>query len=154
MIRILKIVVLLVFLAAIFGAGYLLGSFRIGSQRLEELGQLLTKVRSETSVKTSGLEKEIRVLRIRIHLFTARQRLDSAQTALAEHNYGVAQKGLEKVKQELIKVKDLSGPKMLAALSRLDDPLNEMIAAAGRADPRLSKQLDSFRSELDRITEQ
>ena len=87
MIRILKIVVLLVFLAAIFGAGYLLGSFRIGSQRLEELGQLLTKVRSETSVKTSGLEKEIRVLRIRIHLFTARQRLDSAQTAVAEHNY-------------------------------------------------------------------
>lgn len=153
MMRILRMVALLALMVMIFGAGYLLGSLRIGSQRMEELGRLLTKVRSETSEKTSGLEKEIQYLRIRIHLFTARQRLASAQTALAERNYGVIQKKLEKVKKELNAVKDLSDPKTQEALSRLADPLNEMITAAGHADPELKKQLDSFRSKLDRVTE-
>jgi phage-related minor tail protein len=153
MTRILKLFALLVFTVMIFGAGYLLGSFRIGSQRMEELGRLLTKVRSETSEKTSGLEKEIQLLRIRIHLFTARQRLTSAQAALAERNYGVVQKELEKVKKELTAMKELSDPKTKEALSSLDDPLNEMMTAAGRADPELKKRLDAFRSELDRVTE-
>jgi chromosome segregation ATPase len=153
MTRILRTVALLALMVMIFGAGYLLGSLRIGSQRMEELGQLLIKVRSETSEKTSGLEKEIQHLRIRIHLFTARQRLSSAQAALMERNYGVIQKELEKVKKELNAVKDLSDPETQEVLSRLDDPLNEMITAAGRADPELKKRLDSFRSKLDHLTE-
>ena len=148
MIKILKLAIMLLGIAVIFGAGYLMGS-----QRLEELSRLLLTVRSEMSQKTSGLEQEVQYLRTRIRLFTARQHLVSAQTAVTERNYGVVQNELEKVRGDLNTVKRLSDPKTREALSRLDGPLKTLITSADNPNPALKEQIDSFREKLDGIME-
>ena len=132
--------------AILFGAGYFLGRLQV-----LEISQLVSKVRSEMSERTAGLEDEVQRLRMRVHLITARDRLLDAQRAAAERNFGVAQKELQRAKEELATAQRLADPKRAEALSKLEAPVDALIASAGRTDPKLSVRVESLRSELDRI---
>lgn len=144
--KVLKVVGLILIAAVLFGAGYLLGRLQI-----PEVSQLLSSVRSEMAEKTTALEQEIRRRRMRIHLVNARDRLMSAHRAAAERNFGTAQKELQKAREELGVARRLSDPKWQGNLSGFEAPLNDLIVAAGHADPKLPARVDSLRSDLDRV---
>lgn len=144
--RLFKVMGLILVAVGLFGVGYLAG-------RLEmvKFNELLSSVRSEMADKTAGLEQEIRRLRMRIHWVNARDRLMSAHRAASERNFGTAQKELQKAKEELGVARRLADPKWEGNLSGFEAPLDDLIVAAGRADPKLSARVDSLRADLDRV---
>jgi len=143
-----KTIVFLISFGVVFGLGFLMGS-----QRMDGLGQALTKFRSETSDKTSGLEEEVRGLRKKIHIFSARHHLVSAQNSILEQNYGTTRKELEKFEKEMKTLKKLSGKKNRKSLSRLEKPLEDLIAKASRADPRIKQPLQKLQTDFDSVWE-
>ena len=148
--RIFKMALILLSIALIFASGYL-----VGSQRIDEVRPLFNKVRTETSKKTTGLEDEIKDLRIQVHLFTARHRLDSSQTALFERNFGVLKKKLKSVQKGLNTVKRLTTDTELEkGLTRLEKPIEELIQKADNPDPKFKKRLASVHTKLNAILEE
>ena len=148
--RIFKMALVLLSIALIFASGYL-----VGSKRIDEIRPLINKIQTETSKKTTGLEDEIKGLRIQAHLFTARHRLDSSQTALFERNFGDLKKKLKGVQKELKTVKRLtSDTKLAKGLSRLEEPIEKLIQKSDNPGPKFKKRLVSVRIKLDEILEE
>ncbi|HLB94850.1 MAG TPA: hypothetical protein VJK28_01595 [Nitrospiria bacterium] len=144
--KVFKVLGIILIAAVLFGTGYF-----VGRLQMVEISQLLSSVRSEMVDKTAGLEQEIQRLRMRIHLVNARDRLMSAHRAASERNFGVTQKELQKAKEELGTARRLADPKWEGNLSGFEAPLDDLIVAAGRADPKLAARVDSLRSDLDRV---
>jgi outer membrane murein-binding lipoprotein Lpp len=141
-----KFIIMLIALAAIFGAGYL-----TGSQRTERLNRLLTSARSEMASKVSGLEGEVSLLRFRMQLTTARDRMLTAQNQIRERNFGSAEKELESAKEDLkaaakITTKD-RGDILLEVMASIDGA----IAVIQRSDPRAKVKLEAAEAALDRF---
>jgi hypothetical protein len=144
-----KVTGMILMAAVLFGAGYFIGRLELG-----KANALLAKARSEMAEMKAGMEREAQHLRMRIHLGNARDRLTAARTAAAERNFGIAQKELQKAREELDTAQRLADPKLSQALSEFEEPLAGLIASAGRPDPKLLARVDALRSELDQATGQ
>jgi len=65
-----------------FGTGYFLGS-----QRNDTVEKIISSVRTETATRVSGLEKEVRALRFKVNLTSAKDRIVEARNNLLERNF-------------------------------------------------------------------
>ncbi|MBI3611254.1 MAG: hypothetical protein HY204_11225 [Nitrospirae bacterium] len=143
---ILKWIGLLLVLTLIFGAGYL-----SGASREEKLSRLLNAVTSEMKTKVAGLESEVRALRFRMQLTTARDRLNAAENNIKERNFGMAEKEIESAKAELGAAAKLTSKETGETLSGIERSLNGVIEAVRRSDPRAKFKLDAVKADLDRL---
>ena len=148
MIKWLTRLILLLIAPALFAAGYL-----AGSRPSADVDDLLRRGRVEISEKSAGLEKEIHRLRTRVREYSIRHRLDSAQTAVVDRNFGTAQKELQKAKQEIAALAEQSGRETRKSLSKLQKQIDQLIDSADRADSRLKDHLSSLRDEFDKIVD-
>jgi len=144
-----KLLVALIIIAAIFGAGYY-----TASQRTERLNRLLISAKSDMSSKVSGLEGEIRTLRFRMQLTTARDHMLTAQNQIQERNFGTAEKELESAKGELLAATKLISKDKSEPLIGLIDSIDGVIAVVRRSDARARVKLEAVEADLDRVTKQ
>jgi hypothetical protein len=144
----LKLVVLLFTLAAVFGAGYFMSSFRMG-----KLDRMLAAVKSEMATKVTGLEGEVRSLRFRMQLTTARDRLIAAENNLKERNFGTAEKELESAQEELRAAAKMASKEKGEILTGLEGSIDGVIAIVRRSDPRARGKLNEVKTRLDRLIE-
>lgn len=142
----LKLIVMLLLLAAVFGAGYLTSSVR-----MEKLNRLLDSAKSEMATKVSGLEGEVRSLRFRMHLTTARDRLLTAENNIRERNFGIAEKELESAQEELRTAAKMASKETGEALTGLEGSIDGVIGIVQRSDPRAKVKLNEVKTELDRV---
>jgi hypothetical protein len=142
----LKLVAVVILLAAIFGAGYFMGSFRMG-----KLDRMLAAAKSEMSTRVSGLEGEIHSLRFRIQLTTARDHLIAAENNLQQRNFGMAEKELEATKGELRAAAKTASKETGSALTGMEGSINGVIEIVRRSDPRAKVKLNPVRADLDRL---
>jgi outer membrane murein-binding lipoprotein Lpp len=141
-----KFIILLIVLAAIFGAGYF-----TGSQRTERLNRLLTAAKSEMASKVSGLEGEVRLLRFRMQLTTARDQMLTAQNQIRERNFGSAEKELESAKEELKTAAKITSKDRGDTLLGIIGSIDGAIAVVRRSDPRAKVKLEAAEADLDRF---
>jgi hypothetical protein len=142
----LKLIAVVILLAAIFGAGYFMGSFRMG-----KLDRMLAAAKSEMATRVSGLEGEIHSLRFRIQLTTARDHLIAAENNLQERNFGMAEKELQSTKEELRAAAKTASKETGAALTEMEGSINGVIEIVRRSDPRAKVKLNAVRADLDRL---
>lgn len=142
----LKLIVMLLLLAAVFGAGYLTSSVR-----MEKLNRLLDSAKSEMATKVSGLEGEVRSLRFRMYLTTARDRLLSAENNIRERNFGIAEKELESAQEELRTAAKMASKETGEALTGLEGSIDGVIEIVHRSDPRAKVKLNEVKTGLDRV---
>lgn len=142
----LKLIAVVILLAAIFGAGYFMGSFRMG-----KLDRMLAAAKSEMATRVSGLEGEIHSLRFRIQLTTARDHLIAAENNLQERNFGMAEKELQSTKEELRAAAKTAAKETGAALTEMEGSINGVIEIVRRSDPRAKVKLNAIRADLDRL---
>jgi hypothetical protein len=143
-----KLILMLMGVAAFFASGYYLGSRQTGDLKSD-----LKKGREEMTQKAASLEKEIRSLRLRLNQYNAGRHLASAETALAERNYGVAQDELHQARKAISDARELSDPEKQKSVSRFEDKLGRIIEDSERPDSELTKRLNTLRLEWDQITE-
>lgn len=141
-----KLIAMLIALAVVFGAGYLAGSLR-----MEKLNRLLDSAKSEMAVKVSGLEGEVRSLRFRMKLTTARDSLLTAENNIRGRNFGMAQKELEGAKDELRSAAKLGSKEAGEALTGLEGSIDGVIEIVRRSDARAKSRLDAVKADLDRL---
>jgi hypothetical protein len=145
--KLFKALLLLILVGGLFVSGYYLGSRQTGEFKSD-----LKKGREEMSEKAVGLEKEIRVLRLRLNHYSAGRHLASAEAAWAERNYGVGQDELKQAKKSVVDAMALSDPQKQKSLARFEDDLDRVIEASDRSDPDLAKRINALRQEFDQIT--
>ncbi|HUK55428.1 MAG TPA: hypothetical protein VLY20_02080 [Nitrospiria bacterium] len=141
-----KFISFLFLLIVAFGAGYLTGSFKA-----EKLNRLLTAAKSEMSMKVVGLEGEVRSLRFRMQLTTARDRMLSAENNIKERNFGTAEKELTSAKEELHTALPMASKEVGEALTGLESSLGGVIETVHRSDPRANTKLKEVKTGLDRL---
>ncbi|MBI3811156.1 MAG: hypothetical protein HY283_02965 [Nitrospirae bacterium] len=144
----LKLIIALIMLAAVFGAGYLMGSFRLG-----KLDRMLASAKSEMAAKVSGLEKDVHLLRFRMQLTTARDQLTAAENNIKARNFGTAEKELESAKEELRTAGKMGSKENAEALTGLEGSIDGVIAIVRRSDPRAKVKLTEAKTQLDRLIE-
>ena len=143
-----KLIVVLLVLAAVFGAGTLMDSVR-----MEKLDRMLAAAKSEMTTKVSGLEGEIRSLRFRMQLTAARDRLAAAENNIKERNFGTAEKELESAKEKLHAAAKMTSEETGEALTGLEGSIDGVINVVRRSDPRAKVTLDAVKTGLDRLIE-
>jgi outer membrane murein-binding lipoprotein Lpp len=143
-----KLIVVLLMLAAVFGTGYFMGSFRLG-----KLDRMLAAAKSEMTTKVSGLENEVHSLRFRMQLTTARDRLIAAENNIKERNFGMAEKELESAQEELRTAAKMASKETGEMLIGLEGPINGVIAIVHRSDSRAKVKLNEVKTQLDRLIE-
>jgi len=141
-----KLMIALLFLAAVFGVGYLMGSVRMG-----KLDRMLAAAKSEMSTKVSGLEYEVHSLRFRMQLTTARDRLIAAENNIKERNFGMAETELESAQEELRTAAKMAPKGTGETLSGMEGSLNGVIEVVRRSDPRAKAKLEPVKADLDRL---
>ena len=141
-----KLIVIILLLAALFGAGFFMGSFR-----MEKLDRMLAAAKSEMTTKVSGLEGEIRSLRFRMQLTAARDRLVAAENNIKERNFGTAEKELESAKEELHTAAKMTSNETGETLTGLEGSIDGVIEVVRRSDPRAKVKLNEVKTELDRV---
>jgi outer membrane murein-binding lipoprotein Lpp len=142
----LKLIAMLLVIAAIFLAGYFTGSFRA-----EKLNRLLASAKSEMTAKVAALEGEIRTLRFRMRLTTARDRLLTAESNIKERNFGTAEKELKSAKEEIHAAAQMTSKENGEALSGLEGSINGVIEIVHRSDLRAKSKLDAVKADLDQL---
>jgi outer membrane murein-binding lipoprotein Lpp len=142
----LKLIAMLLVIAAVFLAGYFTGSFRA-----EKLNRLLASAKSEMTAKVAALEGEIRTLRFRMRLTTARDRLLTAESNIKERNFGTAEKELKSAKEEIHAAAQMTSKENGEALSGLEGSINGVIEIVHRSDLRAKSKLDAVKADLDQL---
>lgn len=141
---VLKLTGMAIVLGAVFMAGYLKGSLQ-----MDRMDQVLVTVRAEMRERIAGLESEIRSLRIRMHLSSARDRLLAAQNNIKERNLGSTEKDLESVKEALRKTARLTSRETGKKLEELQASIDRLIQSVRRSDPRVREGLEAVKTDLD-----
>ena len=144
----LKLIFFLLLLAAVFGAGYLRGS-----SRMEKLDRLLAAAKSEMAEKVSGLEGEVRSLRFRMQLTTARDRLIAAETHIKDRNFGIAEKEMEAAKKGLRTAGPLGSKENAETLTGLEGSIDGVIEIVRHSDPRAKVKLNEVKTQLEQLIE-
>jgi hypothetical protein len=144
----LKLIAALIVLTAIFGAGYFMGSSRMG-----KLDRMLAAAKTEMGSRVSGLEGEIHSLRFRMQLTTARDRMIAAENNLKERNFGIAEKDLESAKEDLRAAAKTASKETGATLTGIEESINGVIEIIHRSDPRAKVKLGAVLADLDRLIE-
>lgn len=143
-----KLIVVLLLLAAVFAAGNFMGSVR-----MEKLDRMLAAAKSEMTTRVSGLEGEIRSLRFRMQLTTARDRLIAAENDIKERNFGTAEKELESAKEALRTAAKMASKEIGETLIGLEGSVDGVIEIVQRSDPRAKVKLNEAKTQLDRLIE-
>ena len=144
-----KFIATILFLALGFAAGYY-----VGTNRLNELKRDLLRLKTEMSDKAGRLEQELTNLRHRDHLIVARDKLHDAQRALAERNFGEAQKTIQTAQEEVREAQKLAGPSDKGKYSAVSTGLNEISSdLAHPARPEIREKLQRVAKDLDQPTE-
>ncbi|MBI3995636.1 MAG: hypothetical protein HY349_06645 [Nitrospirae bacterium] len=141
-----KLIAVVFMLAVIFGAGYFMGSFR-----MEKLDRMLAAAKSEMATKVTGLEGEIRSLRFRMQLTTARDRLLAVETHIKERNFGMAETELESAKDGFRSAAKITSKENGETLIGLEGAVDGVIEIVRRSDPRAKAKLDAVKADLDRL---
>jgi len=141
-----KLIAMLLVMTAVFFAGYFTGSFRA-----EKLNRLLASAKSEMAMKVAGLEREIRTLRFRMRLTTARDRLLTAEGNIKERNFGTAEKDLKSAKEELHAAMQMASKENGEALIGMEGSIDGVIEIVHRSDPRAKSKLDAVKADLDQL---
>ena len=143
-----KLIVIILVLAAVFGAGTLMDSLR-----MEKLDRMLAAAKSEMTTKVSGLEGEIRSLRFRMQLTAARDRLAAAENNIKERNFGTAEKELESAKEKLHAAAKMTSKETGETLTGLEGSIDGVINVVRRSDPQAKVTLDAVKTGLDQLIE-
>lgn len=144
-----RLIGVILFLALGFGAGYY-----VGTNRLDELKRDLLRLKNEMSDKAGRLERELTNLRHRDHLIVAKDKLHDAQQALAERNFGEAQKTIRTAQEEIQEAEKLAGSSDKEKYSAVSAGLNEISSdLAHPARPQLREKLQRVAKDLDQLTE-
>jgi outer membrane murein-binding lipoprotein Lpp len=143
-----KLIVVLLMLAAVFAAGYLMGSVRMG-----KLDHMLAAAKSEMTTKVTGLENEVHSLRFRMQLTSARDHMIAAENNLKERNFGIAEKELESAKEGLREAAKMASKEKAETLSGLEGSVNGVIEIIRRSDLRAKIKLTEVKTQLDRLIE-
>ena len=144
-----KLIATILFLALGFGAGYY-----VGTNRLTELKRDLSRLKVEMADKASRLERELTNLRHRDHLIAAKDKLHDAQRALAERNFGEAQKTIQTAQEEIREAQKLAGSSDKEKYSAVSAGLNEISSdLAHPARPEIREKLQRVTKDLDQLTE-
>lgn len=145
---IIKLILLTIIIGFAFIAGYYLGS-----HKLIEIRKDIAGLKTEIVTKTTGLEKELADVRIRMHLVDARDRITSGRNEISEKNFGTAGKEVEKARELIERAIGLSGDNLVPALRPVTQELAYAEADIKRLNPEAVKRLDGAKKELDRIIE-
>ncbi|HEY5649083.1 MAG TPA: hypothetical protein VLB09_08510 [Nitrospiria bacterium] len=132
-----------------FGAGFLLGT-----QREEKVQKILSSVRQETSARVSGLEGEVRSLRFKVHLTSAKDRIVSARENILERNFGRAEEKLTGAGEELQKAAAMTSKKAAGRLNGIRKEIDPLLPRLKRSDPGVSKKLNELEQELEDLIEE
>lgn len=141
-----RLIAMLLVMIAVFFAGYLTRSFRA-----EKLNRLLSSAKSEMATKVTGLEGEIRTLRFRMRLTTARDRLLTAESNIKDRNFGTAEKDLKSAKEELHAAAQMASKENGEALIGLEGSIDGVIETVHRSDLRAKSKLDAVKANLDQL---
>ncbi len=145
---VLKAILVLLILGAVYGAGYFSG----GTERVK-LTRLLDTVKLETKAKVAALEGEVRSLRFRMHLITARDRLLAARSNLDARNFGTAEKDLNSAQADLRAAMKWTLPETAPRLAGIEQSVEGVIEIVRRSDSRAGARLDGVKTDLDRLIE-
>jgi len=141
-----KVIALLLVMATVFFAGYFTGSFRA-----EKLNRLLAAAKSEMTTKVTALEGEIRTLRFRMRLTTARDRLLASESNIKDRNFGTAEKELKSAKEELHAAALLTSKENGEGLIKLEESIDGVIETVHRSDLRAKSKLEAVKADLDQL---
>jgi hypothetical protein len=132
----------------LFGAGFILGR-----QQPETVHQFVQQGKEEVSEKASGLDREVRWLRQRMHQYSISRRLASAQAALADRNYGIVENELKKAKKEIASLKEMSPPSKAKTLDPFESRLEDLIVSVRAGEPILKDRLIELDSHFEQTYE-
>lgn len=141
------------FIFAILGAALFGGGYIIGRQEPARMRQFVQEGRAGVSEKASGLDREVRALRQRIHQYSISRRLSAAQAALAERNYGILESELAKAGKEVESLKELSPPDTTPALERFAGRLEDLAASVRSGDTAVKDRLLGLESDFEKTYE-
>ena len=130
MIGIIKIILGLIFLAMVFGFGYLWSS-----QKSYSIQNTVNMMRSELNSKIEALEQGLRRTRMRMELMNARNHLVTAQTDVQNRNFGEAKKELENARQGILKVVEIAEARQKQELTVLASAVQEIQKQLNRPNP-------------------
>ena len=146
MFGIIKIILGFIFLAMVFGFGYLWGS-----QKSHSIQSTLNIMRSEMDSKIDALEQGLRRTRMRMELMNARNHLVTAQTAVQNRNFGEAQKELENARQEILKLAEIAEARQKKELTVLASAVQEIQKQLNRPNPPARVGLEEAIRALDQF---
>ncbi|HEY4485252.1 MAG TPA: hypothetical protein VI702_02855 [Nitrospiria bacterium] len=141
-----KLILLAALMLGVFGAGYF-----YGASKERKLSRLLKSARSETRANFGALETELRKLRLTMHLTTARDRLLTAQSSLADRNFGTAEKEIGQAREEMIAAAGMAEAETAESLRDQAKSLEALITITHRSDPRAKVKLTEARAALNRL---
>jgi len=143
-----KFIGTILILALGFGAGYY-----VGSNRLNVLKRDISRLKIEMAEKAGRLEQELTSLRHRDHLIVAKDKLQDAQRALTERNFGEAQKALQTAQEEIREAEKLAASSEKEKYSALSAGLNEISSdLAHPTRPQLREKMQRAVKDLDQLT--
>jgi hypothetical protein len=130
-----------------FGAGYY-----VGTNRLDELKRDILKLKNEMTDKAGRLEKELTNLRHRDNLIVAKDKLQDAQRALNDKNFGEAQKAIQDAQEKIREAQKLAGPSEKEKYNAISSGLNEISSdLAHSAQPQLREKLKRASKDLEQL---
>lgn len=144
-----KAAVFMGFLAAAFYAGYWLGD-----HRLDDVRERVATISGELRDKTAALDREMTTLKRRAALAEARDALDRARAALADKNFGDAEREIAAAGERLQAVAREAGAELQAALRPIADALVEMRRDVRAFKPRVQDQLRRLGRRIDELSRQ
>ena len=136
-----------VVIGGIFTAGYMAGSLKPG--KVDKTLVKIEGIKSEMAGKIAGLERDVRSLRARMNIFTARQHLSSSVDQLRDRNFGKAEKELASARSDLRTASRLIPDKTGRTLSKLGESIDSIIDRIRRSDPLAHSELKNLQSHLD-----
>lgn len=138
---------LLLLLAASFGAGYLLGA--AGTTDVKKNYMTL---KEEMLSKTSGVESEISMMRVRLNLAEAREFLSAARDNVREKNFGDAEIQAGRAKERVAKAISLASDAKRKNLTPLQPELDSIEASIKKLDPKVVGKIEALERALEKAT--
>jgi len=140
--RTFKIVVLMVvFIAAAFAAGY-----GVGFYRLKSAEKAWSAAKQEMQAKIGSLEKELALAKAREALREIPDALSQAGTHIVEKNYGLAVKALEGIEENFTGLQSLLGDEMKRKFDFFLPALKEIKKEADQVNPDVKKRVEELKS--------
>jgi len=136
--------IFIVLIVIAFGAGYGLGYMKLRTAEKE-----WAAIKGELQSKIGGLEKELARAKARESIREMSEALAQVATHLAEKNFGLAAKGLEKLKETFAAIQPVLDEEWKTKFGFLLPALEEIKKETENLGPNAKKKIEDLKSQLE-----